>query len=134
MQWVVAGWARTLRDTSKAAGGDVLVTLGQDEGGTGTRPAQQLHDESVDYTAIHTWWNNDGLLWDGVVTKVPEKANLHQETGLMRLEDLDGNPWRFADVSSSRDAPSRSPPGARRGWSSSSAARDACSLRRPGTP
>ena len=100
-QWVVAGWARTLRDTIKAAGGDVLVTLGQDEGGTGMRPAQQLHDESVDYTAIHTWWNNDDLLWDGVVTKVPEKANLHQETGLMRLEDLDGNPWRSPALAAS---------------------------------
>ena len=43
---------------------------------------------------MHTWWANDDLLWDGVVTKVPEKAHIHQETGLMRLEDGDGNPWR----------------------------------------
>ena len=93
-QWVVAGWARSLRETLRAAGGDVLVTLGQDEGGTGTRPAQQLHYDALDYTAVHTWWNNDDLLWDGVVTKVPEKPNLHQETGLMRLEDADGNAWR----------------------------------------
>src|SRR5262249_36332610 len=33
-------------------------------------------------------------LWDGVVTKVPEKPSLIQETGLMRLEDQDGMPWR----------------------------------------
>jgi hypothetical protein len=97
-QWVVAEWARTLRATLRAAGGDVLVTLGQDEGGTGTRPAQQLYYDALDYTAVHTWWNNDDLLWDGVVTKVPEKANLHQETGLMRLEDLDGNHWRTPAV------------------------------------
>jgi hypothetical protein len=93
-QAVVARWAAALRDVLKAAGGDVLVTLGQDEGGTGDRPAQQLHSESLDYTAVHTWWNNDDLLWDGVVTKVPEKPNLHQETGLMSLHDLDGSPWR----------------------------------------
>jgi hypothetical protein len=93
-QDVVAGWAGRLRDVLKAAGGDVLVTLGQDEGGTGTRPAPQLYYENLDYTAVHTWWNNDDLLWDGVVTKVPERANLHQETGLMRLEDMDGNAWR----------------------------------------
>ena len=93
-QDAVARWAATLRDVLRAAGGDVLVTLGQDEGGTELRPAQQLHADAVDYTAVHTWWNNDDLLWDGVVTKTPEKPNLHQETGLMRLEDPDGNPWR----------------------------------------
>jgi hypothetical protein len=93
-QEVVAGWAAALRDTLRAAAGDTLVTLGQDEGGTHLRPAQQLHADSVDYTAIHTWWNNDDLLWDGVVTKVPEKPNVHQETGMMRLEDADGNAWR----------------------------------------
>ena len=70
------------------------VTLGQDEGGIHERPAQQLMAASLDYTAVHTWWKNDDLLWDGVLTKVPEKPNLHQETGLMRLEDLDGTPWR----------------------------------------
>jgi hypothetical protein len=93
-QDMVAGWAGRLREILRAASGDALVTLGQDEGGTYTRPAQQFLAESLDYTAIHTWWNNDDLLWDGVVTKVPEKPNLHQETGLMRLEDEDGDPWR----------------------------------------
>ena len=93
-QVAAARWATTLRDTLKAAGGDVLVTLGQDEGGTGTRPAQLLHADSVDYTAIHTWWGNDDLLWDGVMTKAAAKPNVHQETGLMSLHDPDGAPWR----------------------------------------
>ncbi|HWK10483.1 MAG TPA: hypothetical protein VNR64_10555, partial [Vicinamibacterales bacterium] len=76
-QRAVAAWAATLRDVLKAAAGSqTLVTLGQDEGGTETRPSQQLHADSVDYTAVHTWWNNDDLLWDGVLTKVPERANL----------------------------------------------------------
>ena len=97
-QDVVARWAATLRDVLRAAGGEALVTLGQDEGGTDLRPAQQLHASAVDYTAVHTWWNNDDLLWDGVVTKTPEKPNLHQETGLMRLEDTDGNPWRTPEA------------------------------------
>ena len=96
---VVARWAATLREALRAAAGeDTLVTLGQDEGGTGLRPAQQLHAEAVDYTAVHTWWANDDLLWDGVVTKVPEKPNVHQETGLMRLEDADGNAWRTPEA------------------------------------
>jgi hypothetical protein len=91
---VVTDWARILRDTLRAAGGDVLVTLGQDEGGTGTRPSQQLHAEAVDYTAVHPWWQNDDLLATGISTRVPEKPHLFQETGLMRLEDVSGSPWR----------------------------------------
>ncbi len=95
---VIARWAADLRRTIRAAAGDsALVTLGQDEGGTSTRPTQQLHAESVDYTSMHTWWNNDDLLWDAVVTKVPEKPSLIQETGIMRLEDEDGFPWRTPD-------------------------------------
>ena len=93
-QEAVARWAATLRGVLREAGGDVLVTLGQDEGGTGTRPAQLLHADSVDYTAIHPWWNNDTLLWDSVMTKVADKPLLHQETGLMSLHDPDGAPWR----------------------------------------
>lgn len=97
-QDVVSGWAARLRDVLHAAGGDPLVTLGQDEGGIYERPAQQLLASSLDYTAVHTWWKNDDLLWDGVTTKVPEKPSLHQETGLMRLEDLDGAPWRSPEL------------------------------------
>lgn len=94
---VVAAWAAGLRAVLRAASGDALVTLGQDEGGTARQPAQLLHADSVDYTAVHTWWANDDLLWLGVATKTPGKPNLHQETGLMRLEDLDGMPWRTPD-------------------------------------
>jgi hypothetical protein len=93
-QVAAARWAATLREVLKAAAGDTLVTLGQDEGGTGTRPAQLLHADSVDYTAVHTWWGHDDLLWDGFMTKSPGKPNLHQETGLMSLHDPDGAPWR----------------------------------------
>ncbi len=95
---VVTSWARTMRTAIRdAAGADglvPLVTLGQDEGGIHERPTQQLMADALDYTAVHTWWKNDDLLWDGVVTKVSGKPSLHQETGLMRLEDIDGAPWR----------------------------------------
>ena len=97
-QEVVAGWAARMRDILHTAGAGPLVTLGQDEGGIYERPTQQLMAASLDYTAVHTWWKNDDLLWDGVTTKVPEKPSLHQETGLMRLEDIDGTPWRSPDV------------------------------------
>ncbi len=97
-QDVVTAWARTLRGALRDAGGDVLVTLGQDEGGTFDRSSQQLHAEAVDYTGLHPWWRNDDLLASGVMAKVPEKPNLFQETGLMRLEDLDGWPWRSPEL------------------------------------
>ncbi|HEY3052871.1 MAG TPA: hypothetical protein VGK04_05715 [Thermoanaerobaculia bacterium] len=100
-QDVVAGWARKLRDALREAGGDPLVTLGQDEGGTGDRPSQQLHADSVDYTSVHPWWQNDEVLSTGVMTKVPEKPLLFQETGLMRLEDVNGFPWRSPDLAAS---------------------------------
>ncbi len=97
-QEVVSGWAARLRAVLRAAGGDALVTLGQDEAGAGLSPSPQFHGEAVDYTAIHTWWSNDDLLWDAVVSKVPEKPCLVQETGMMRLEDADGFPWRTPEA------------------------------------
>ncbi|MBS2019959.1 MAG: cellulase family glycosylhydrolase [Deltaproteobacteria bacterium] len=97
-QDVVTSWAGKMREILHTAGGRPLVTLGQDEGGIYERPTQQIMAESLDYTAVHTWWKNDDLLWDGVTTKVPEKPSLHQETGLMRLEDVDGTPWRTPEA------------------------------------
>jgi hypothetical protein len=92
---VVAEWAADLRrEIRVAAGKNVLVTLGQDEGGTENRPAQLLHADAVDYTALHNWWKNDDLLFDGLATKAEGVPNLVSETGLMRLEDVDGRPWR----------------------------------------
>ena len=93
-QVAAARWAATLRDVLKAAGGDVLVTLGQDEGGTGTRPAQLLHADAVTTPPSTPGGANDDLLWDGVMTKAAGKPNMHQETGLMSLHDPDGAPWR----------------------------------------
>lgn len=94
---LVARWAADMRATIRAAAGDVLVTLGQDEGGIHERATQQVLGEALDYTSVHTWWKNDDLLWDGVLTKVIGKPSLHQETGLMRLEHVDGTPWRTPD-------------------------------------
>lgn len=91
---VVTRWAAGMRATIRSVAGDSLVTLGQDEGGIYERATQQLLAGALDYTSVHTWWKNDDLLWDGALTKVIGKPSLHQETGLMRLERLDGTPWR----------------------------------------
>jgi hypothetical protein len=98
VELTVTRWAGLLAQALRASTErPTLVTLGQDEGGIYERPTQQLMAGALDYTAVHTWWKNDDLLWDGVVTKVAGKPNLHQETGLMRLEDIDGAPWRTPD-------------------------------------
>ncbi|MCL1893065.1 MAG: glycoside hydrolase family 5 protein [Holophagaceae bacterium] len=91
---VVANWAADLRQTIQQAGGDVMVTLGQDEGGIASRPGPAFFGSAVDYTTVHSWWNNDDLLWDSLAVKLPDKPCLSQETGMMRLEDIDGKPWR----------------------------------------
>jgi hypothetical protein len=98
---VASTWARTLRGYLRDAGGDVLVTLGQDEGGTQQRPSQQLHAEAVDYTCLHPWWQNDDILANGIFIKVPEKPSLFQETGIMRLEGFDGWHWRTPELAAS---------------------------------
>jgi hypothetical protein len=88
-QDVAKNWAQTLNNAIKA-NSNALVTLGQDEGGTERRPAPQFIYPALDYTAVHTWWLNDYIMWDQLMTKVPEKPNLTSETGLMRFEDTDG--------------------------------------------
>lgn len=97
-QDAVTNWAKTLHDALGVAGGDPIVTLGQDEGGTGTRSSQQLHGDVVDYTSVHPWWENDEVLSTGVFVKLPDKPSLFQETGLMRLEDVNGWPWRSPEL------------------------------------
>lgn len=98
-QEIFREWVKKLSSTIKNISKEALVTVGQDEAGTSFSPSPQFHYDSVDYTCIHTWWNNSDLLWDGVMTKVPEKPNLVQETGIMRLDDIDGNLLRSAEDS-----------------------------------
>ncbi len=94
-QEAFAGWARQLRDRIAARGSkSQLVTVGQDEGGIWERPSQFFYSESVDFTCNHTWWLNDDLLWDGIMSKTPLMPNLIEETGVMFYEQANGLPWR----------------------------------------
>nr|NIR45721.1 glycoside hydrolase family 5 protein [Gemmatimonadota bacterium]NIR76349.1 glycoside hydrolase family 5 protein [Candidatus Kutchimonas denitrificans]NIS02370.1 glycoside hydrolase family 5 protein [Gemmatimonadota bacterium]NIT68192.1 glycoside hydrolase family 5 protein [Gemmatimonadota bacterium]NIU54421.1 cellulase family glycosylhydrolase [Gemmatimonadota bacterium] len=90
-----ARWAEEMATTLRQAGSsDQLVTVGQDEGGTYERPSGWLHGPVVDFTSNHTWWLNDDLLWDHIVTKTPDRPNLISETGVMFYEEIDGSAWR----------------------------------------
>ncbi len=92
---VFTDWAREMVATIRQAGGpQQLITVGQDEGGTYERPAPMFHGPVVDFTSNHTWWLNDDLLWDSIVTKTPDRPNLISETGIMFYERIDGSAWR----------------------------------------
>ena len=86
--------AEMVRAIHAAGGGHQLVTVGQDEGGTRDRPAPHFWGPAVDYTTNHSWWQNDDLLWDSVFTKLPDRPNLLEETGIMFVESPDGRCWR----------------------------------------
>ena len=72
-----------------------LITVGQDEAGLGDSPNIQFFAPLVDFTSLHNWWANDDLVWDSVLAKVPSKASLMEETGVMFYERAEGDsPWR----------------------------------------
>lgn len=72
-----------------------LITVGQDEAGLADSPNMQFFAPHVDFTSLHNWWANDDLVWDSVLAKVPAKASLMEETGVMFYERADGDaPWR----------------------------------------
>lgn len=72
-----------------------LITVGQDEAGLGDSPNIQFFAPHTDFTSLHNWWANDDLVWDSVLAKVPAKASLMEETGVMFYERAEGDtPWR----------------------------------------
>jgi hypothetical protein len=86
-----ARWARDLRDAIRAAGSRQLITMGQDEGGGRDRPSPAFFASAVDFTATHPWWQNDALLWDSLVAKLPGKPMLVQELGVARDLEIDAS-------------------------------------------
>ncbi len=94
-QDVFAGWVRRMVETIRGRGATAqLVTVGQDEGGLEQMPNSLEYGRLVDFTSIHNWWNNDALAWDGILSRLPDRPLLTEETGLMRYEQVDGTPWR----------------------------------------
>jgi hypothetical protein len=83
-QAMFARWAREMRAALREAGASrQLVTVGQDEAGTRDSPNNLFLAPELDFTCVHNWWLNDALVWDGVITRAPGKANLVEETGVM---------------------------------------------------
>ena len=89
-------WVRQVTPAIRSNGNQKqLITVGQDEAGLGDSPNIQFFAPHTDFTSLHNWWANDDLVWDSVLAKVPSKASLMEETGVMFYERSDGDkPWR----------------------------------------
>ncbi len=97
-QHAFTAWAATMAAIVRRHGHpEQTVTVGQDEGGTLERPSPQFHADAVDFTCVHNWWFNTDLVWDSVMTGVPGKPHLVEETGAMMYETMDGMPWRSGE-------------------------------------
>ncbi len=93
-------WAAEMAAVVRANGNPhQLCTVGQDEAGTEDSPNPWWWGPAVDFTSNHSWWKNDALLWDSVVTKTPDRPNLLEETGIMFLENVDGGSRRTPEYS-----------------------------------
>jgi hypothetical protein len=88
-QDVFAGWVKKMRDLIRAADSQQLITVGQDEGGVAGRLSPAFYSPLVDFTATHTWWDFDAILWASLAAKIPGKPLLIQETGEQRRLTLD---------------------------------------------
>jgi hypothetical protein len=88
-QETFAGWVKEMRGAIRGAGAQQLITVGQDEGGIDDRLQPAFFAGEVDFTSMHNWWNNDGLLWDSLMAKQPSLPMLIQETGLQRELAMD---------------------------------------------
>ncbi len=79
----------------RQAGSSQLVDVGQDEGGVTNRLLNQFYGGAgVGFTTNHTYWQDDALLWDSVVAKVPGMPNITGETGYQPVWAPDGT-WRY---------------------------------------
>src|SRR6202034_952941 len=78
-----------MRDLIRSAGSRQLITAGQDEGGVAGRVTRAFYGPLVDFTADHTWWDYDAILWASLAPKIAGKPMLIQETGEQRRLTLD---------------------------------------------
>ena len=83
-QQIFVDWVVRQRQTIRATGSEQLITVGQDEGGVAWRLSPAFFSPQVDFTANHTWWDYDAILWASLSAKMPGKPMLIQEMGEQR--------------------------------------------------
>jgi hypothetical protein len=88
-QSVFTDWVHRMRTLIHSTGSEQLVTVGQDEGGVAGRVSPAFYSPEIDFTADHTWWDYDAILWASLAPKFPGQPMLIQETGEQRRLTLD---------------------------------------------
>lgn len=90
-QSIFANWVRQMRDLIRSSGSSQLVAVGQGQNGSENGLSPAFYSPLVDFTADHTWWDFDSILWGSLSPKFPGKPMLIQETGEQRRLDPDGH-------------------------------------------
>jgi Cellulase (glycosyl hydrolase family 5) len=88
-QWVFDNWVKQMRAMIRGTSSEQLITVGQDEGGVAGRLSPAFYSPDIDFTADHTWWDYDAILWASLAPKFPSKPLLIQETGEQRRLTMD---------------------------------------------
>ena len=88
-QWVFDSWVKRMHTLIRDTGSHQLITVGQDEGGVAGRVSPAFYSPDIDFTADHTWWDYDAILWASLAPKFPGKPLLIQETGEQRRLTVD---------------------------------------------
>src|SRR5579884_891522 len=83
-QDIFADWVKRTKDIIRESGSQQLVTVGQEENGVANRLSPAFYSPLIDFTADHTWWDFDAILWASLAAKFPGKPMLIQETGEQR--------------------------------------------------
>jgi hypothetical protein len=83
-QDVFADWVKQTKSILRENGSQQLITVGQEENGVGNRLSPAFYSQLLDFTADHTWWDFDAILWATLAAKFPGKPMLIQETGEQR--------------------------------------------------
>jgi hypothetical protein len=88
-QSIFTDWVKQMQELIRATGSKQLITVGQDEGGVAGRVSPAFYSPWLDFTADHTWWDYDAILWGSLAPKFAGKPMLIQETGEQRRLTLD---------------------------------------------
>ena len=83
-QDVFVDWVKQIKSVIRESGSQQLITVGQEENGVGNRISPAFYSQLIDFTANHTWWDFDAILWASLAAKFPGKPMLIQETGEQR--------------------------------------------------
>jgi glycosyl hydrolase family 42 (putative beta-galactosidase) len=95
-------WVQSMVAVIRQSGSKQIIDVGQDEGGVTNRVLNQFYGlAGVSFTANHTYWQDDALLWDSVAAKLPGMPNITGETGYQPVWAPDGT-WRYDEFTGLR--------------------------------